>query len=53
METAAQSVNQPEPQSDLSAGIEDKGYMVRMIGISKSFPGVQALKSVNFDLKRG
>ena len=53
MGTAAKSVNQPEPQSDLSAGIEDKGYMVRMIGISKSFPGVQALKSVNFDLNRG
>ncbi|MBA7701410.1 Galactose/methyl galactoside import ATP-binding protein MglA [subsurface metagenome] len=53
MEDAAKSMNQLEHQSSLSPEIEDKGYMVRMIGISKSFPGTQALKSVNFDLKPG
>ena len=53
MEDAAKSMNHLEYQSSLSPEIEDKGYMVRMIGISKSFPGTQALKSVNFDLKPG
>jgi ribose transport system ATP-binding protein len=53
MENTAKSMNQPEYQSSLSPEIEDKGYVVRMIGISKSFPGTKALKSVNFDLKRG
>lgn len=28
-------------------------YMLSMVGISKSFPGVQALKDVDFTLKRG
>ena len=50
---AAKSMNQMEYQSSLSPEIEDKGYEVRMIDISKSFPGTQALKSVSFDLKRG
>ncbi len=50
---AAKSMSQPEYQSSLSPGIKDDGCEVRMVGISKSFPGTQALKSVNFDLKRG
>jgi ribose transport system ATP-binding protein len=32
---------------------EEKEYLLKMVGISKSFPGVRALKSVDFDLKRG
>ena len=53
MENTAKSMNQPEYQSSLSPEIEDNGYLVRMIGISKSFPGTQALKSVSLDLKPG
>jgi len=52
-ERAAKSTNHPEYQSSLSPEIEDNGYLVRMIGISKSFPGTQALKSVSLDLKPG
>ena len=32
---------------------DENGYILRMEGISKSFPGVQALEDVDFNLKRG
>jgi simple sugar transport system ATP-binding protein len=32
---------------------ESDNYLVTMEGISKSFPGVQALEDVNFTLKSG
>ncbi|MCJ7530965.1 MAG: sugar ABC transporter ATP-binding protein [Anaerolineales bacterium] len=32
---------------------ESNNYLVKMEGISKSFPGVQALEDVDFNLKRG
>jgi ABC-type sugar transport system ATPase subunit len=28
-------------------------YILKMMGISKEFPGVQALKNVDFDLRKG
>lgn len=31
----------------------DHNYLIEMIGISKAFPGVQALDNVDFNLKRG
>jgi methyl-galactoside transport system ATP-binding protein len=36
-----------------AAGMGENTYMVEMQGISKAFPGVQALDKVDFRLKPG
>jgi simple sugar transport system ATP-binding protein len=33
--------------------VSEKNYVVQMIGITKSFPGVVANKNIDFDLKKG
>jgi len=35
------------------AEIQEEKYLIEMQGINKSFPGVQALENVDFNLKFG